>query len=86
VVATTNAGSGSISSYSLNRSGEISLLQATAALPGAGPVDMSVVGDTLFTLSGGAHTVTTATVGSGGVLGIGQSVTVPAGVVGLVAL
>lgn len=86
VAFTTNAGSGSISSYSLNHNGEISLLQATAALPGAGPVDMSVVDDTLFTLSGGAHTITTATIGGDGELTAGLSVTVPAGVVGLAAI
>ena len=86
VAFTTNAGSGSISSYTLNRSGEISLLQATASMPGAGPVDMSVVADTLFALSGGSHTITSATIGSDGSLAAGQSVTVPAGVVGLAAI
>ncbi|MEO5902353.1 MAG: beta-propeller fold lactonase family protein [Ilumatobacteraceae bacterium] len=86
VAFTTNAGSGTVSSYSLNRNGEISLLQATASLPGTGPVDMSVVGNTLFTLSGGAHTITTATIGGNGELSAGQTVTVPAGVVGLAAI
>lgn len=70
---------------SLNRNGEISLLQATAALPGAGPVDMSVVGDTLY-LERRAHTTTTATVSSNGELTAGQSVTLPVSVVGLAAI
>jgi 6-phosphogluconolactonase (cycloisomerase 2 family) len=86
VAYTTNAGSGSISSYSVNRSGSIGLLQAVALLPGAGPVDMSVVESTLFTLKGGSHTITTATIGVDGVLTTGQAVTVPSGVVGLAAL
>jgi 6-phosphogluconolactonase (cycloisomerase 2 family) len=86
VAFTTNAGSGSISSYSLNRNGSIGLLQAVALLPGSGPVDMSVVGSTLFTLSGGSHTITTAAIGADGVLTAGQTVTVPSGVVGLAAL
>ena len=83
---TTNAGSGSISSFIVNRDGTITLLQASALMPGAGPVDMAVDGNTLFTLTGGSHAITSALVGADGSLTARHTVGVPVGVVGLAAI
>ncbi len=80
---TTNTGSGSVSSYRVARDGSLRLLQAVAASPGAGPIDMARHGRALFTLNAGGHTVTTALVGRNGELSPGTSAPVPDGAVGL---
>ena len=58
---TTNAGSGTISSYRIAKNGALTLLDPTAAVIGAGssPVDMAFSdnGQTLYTLANGAHTI-----------------------------
>ena len=82
---TTNTGSGSISSYRVARDGSLALLQAVAAAPGAGPIDMVEVGDSLFTLSSGSHTISAHTISADGSLTAGGQVSVPNGVVGLAA-
>jgi 6-phosphogluconolactonase len=86
---TTNTGSGSISSYAVDRDGSISLLESVAADTGAGssPTDMALDGDRhLFALGSG-----TGTVGSYRVRGDGSLAPVdvvgglPAGTTGLAA-
>jgi 6-phosphogluconolactonase (cycloisomerase 2 family) len=82
---TTNAGSGSISSYRLGRNGSLQLLQAIAATPGAGPNDIVEADDSLFTLNNGSHTISTHAIGGDGSLSLEGSLTVPSGVAGLAA-
>ncbi len=82
---TTNAGSGSISSYRLGRNGSLQLLQAIAATPGAGPNDMVEANDSLFTLNNGSHTISTHSIGGDGSLTLQGALTVPSGVAGLAA-
>jgi len=86
---TTNAGSGSISSFRIGADGSLTLLNATAALTGAGssPIDMafSINGQYLYVLAGGAHTINIFEMGADGSLAAGGSVNVPVGVVGLAA-
>jgi 6-phosphogluconolactonase len=82
---TTNAASGTISSYAVTRDGALTLLQATAATPGAGAVDMAVVDGALFAIAGGAHTLSAYGVGGNGSLTPAGSMAIPAGVVGLAA-
>jgi 6-phosphogluconolactonase (cycloisomerase 2 family) len=80
---TTNAGSGSISSYRVGANGSLQLLQAVAAAPGAGVADLAVAGHDLFTLAGGAHLITLHRIGADGSLTLLGTVTVPARVVGV---
>jgi 6-phosphogluconolactonase len=86
---TTNAGSGSISSFRIGADGSLTLLNATAALTGAGssPIDMafSINGQYLYALAGGAHTINLFQMGADGSLAAAGSVSVPVGVVGLAA-
>lgn len=82
---TTNAGSGTISSYTVGPDGALTLAQAQAAAPGAGPVDMVVVENALFTLNGGSHTITAHGISPTGALSATGQATVPTGVVGLAA-
>ena len=86
---TTNAGSGTISSYTIADDGSLSLLNAVAGSTGAGssPVDMAFSnnGGYLYALSAAAHTISIFQMSaSGGLISLG-SVSVPAGVVGLAA-
>jgi 6-phosphogluconolactonase len=80
---TTNAASGSISSYRVGRNGSLQLLQAVAATPGAGPNDMVEVDGSLFTLNSASHTISTDRIGADGSLAASGEVSVPSGVVGL---
>jgi 6-phosphogluconolactonase len=86
---TTNAASGSISSYNLAQDGALTLLNPTAAVIGAGssPVDMAFSnnGQTLYALANGLHTISIFGMNSDGSLAFQGSVTVPVGVVGLAA-
>ena len=86
---TTNAGSGTISSYRLDDDGSLTLLNATAGSTGAGssPVDMafSLNGAYLYALGAASHTVTIFQMGSNGSLTAMGSIAVPAGVAGLAA-
>ncbi len=83
---TTNTGSGSISSYRLAPDGSLRLLQAVAASPGSGPIDMALAGHVLYTLNSGSHTVTTDLIGRQGRLTPAASAAVPVGSVGLAVL
>jgi 6-phosphogluconolactonase len=83
---TTNAASGSISSYSLAKDGSLALANAQAALPGVGAADMVVAGNTLFTRVGGtSNTVQASTISLDGTLTPAGQVAVPTGVQGLAA-
>ena len=86
---TTNAGSGSISSYKIAHDGSLSLLNATAGLTGAGssPVDMAFSnnGSYLYALGNGAHTITIFQMGADGSLNNLGAMSVPVGVTGLAA-
>ena len=89
-VYATNAGSASVSGYSV-RQGALTLLDpdGKTATTGAGPADVAITqnSQTLYTLNGGAHTITAFSVSqSTGDLAIAApAVTVPTGVVGLAA-
>ena len=86
---TTNAGSGSISSYKIAEDGALTLLNATAGLTGAGstPVDMAFSnnGIFLYALGNASHTITIFQMGADGSLGNMGAISVPAGVAGLAA-
>ncbi len=86
---TTNAGSGSISSYRIAEDGTLTLLNPTAGLIGAGssPVDMAFSnnGQTLYALANGAHTISIFQMNADGSLTAQGAVSVPVGVVGLAA-
>jgi 6-phosphogluconolactonase len=81
----TNAGSGTITSYSVARNGALTLLQPVAAQPGTGAVDMAVVDGALFALANGPHSISAYGVGGDGSLTAAGSVAIPAGVAGLAA-
>ena len=86
---TTNAGSGSISSYRLAEDGSLTLLDPTAGLTGAGssPVDMafSINGRYLYALGAASHSITVFQMGADGSLTSIGSISVPTGVAGLAA-
>jgi 6-phosphogluconolactonase len=89
-VYATNAGSASVSGYSV-RQGALALLDADGktATTGAGPTDLAITqnSQTLYTLNGGAHTITAFSVSqsTGDLTVAAPPVTVPTGVVGLAA-
>jgi 6-phosphogluconolactonase (cycloisomerase 2 family) len=88
---TTNAGSSSVSGYSIRSGGELSLLDADGktGFTGAGsaPIDaaLDVSSQHLYVLSGGSNTITAFALNSDGSLASIGSVAVPAGSVGLAA-
>jgi 6-phosphogluconolactonase len=86
---TTNAGSGSISSYQIAEDGALTLLNPTAGVIGAGssPVDMAFSnnGQTLYALANGAHTISIFGMNADGSLALQGTVSVPLGVGGLTA-
>jgi 6-phosphogluconolactonase len=86
---TTNTGSGSISSYDVERDGSISLLESVAANTGAGsaPTDMALDAERhLFVLNSGTGTVGAYRVrGDGGLAPVDVVGGLPAGSTGLAA-
>ncbi len=86
---TTNAGSGTISSYQLGADGSLTLLNATAGSTGVGssPVDMAFShnGMYLYALGAASHTITIFQMGADGSLTVIGSISVPVGVAGLAA-
>ena len=82
---TTNTASGSISSYGIARDGSLTLVQAVAATPGAGPIDMVEANGSLFTLNNGSHTISADLIGGDGSLTSTNQISLPIGVVGLAA-
>src|SRR5689334_1670396 len=86
---TTNAGSGTISSYQIAEDGALTLLNPTAGVIGAGssPVDMAFInnGQTLYALANGAHTISIFGMNADGSLAAQGTINVPVGVAGLAA-
>jgi 6-phosphogluconolactonase len=86
---TTNAGSGSISSYQIEKNGAITLLDAQAGLIGEGssPIDMALSnnGRYLYALGAASHTISIFRVTENGSLVALGDVSVPTGAVGLAA-
>jgi len=86
---TTNAGSGTISSYRIAHDGSLTLLEAAAGITGNGssPIDMAInnSGQFLYALNAGAHTVSMFQMqADGGLVSLGE-IAVPVGAVGLAA-
>ena len=85
----TNTGSGSVSSYRIEKDGSISLLEAQAGLTGEGssPIDMALSnnGKFLYALGANSDTVSIFQVREDGTLESLGNVSVPAGAVGLAA-
>ena len=85
----TNAGSATISSYTISKNGSLSLLNATAGSTGAGssPIDMAFSdnGAFLYALGGASHTISAFRMQSDGSLVAIGTFNVPAGSVGLAA-
>ena len=86
---TTNAGSGTISSYAIADDGSLTLLNPTAGVTGGGssPVDMAFSnnGAFLYALGNGSHTITMFAMGADGSLNNLGAISVPTGVAGLAA-
>lgn len=87
---TTNTGSGSISSYDVDRDGSISLLESVGADTGIGsaPTDLALSEHSreLFVLNSGARTVGAYRVrGDGGLVSVDTAGGLPAGATGLAA-
>ncbi len=84
----TNTGSGTVSSYGIQKSGRIALMQAVAAAAGAGPIDAAVSADGrgLFVLNAGSHSISSFAIGPDGALtATGSMAGLPAGANGLAA-
>lgn len=84
----TNTGSGTISSYAVQKSGKLTLAQPIAATAGAGPIDAAVSssGRHLFALNSGSHTISSFTVAKDGSLtNPGSAAGLPVGANGLAA-
>ena len=86
---TTNAGSGTISSYRIRENGALELVDPTAGITGAGstPLDMAFSnnGAFLYTLAAGAHTITIFQFNADGSLADLGAVSVPDGAAGIAA-
>jgi 6-phosphogluconolactonase (cycloisomerase 2 family) len=86
---TTNTGSGSISSYRIERNGALTLLDPQAGLIGvdSSPIDMAISsnGRYLYALGSGSHTISIFRLNEDGSLEPRGEVSVPEGAVGLAA-
>lgn len=73
----TNTGSGTISSYAVQKSGQITLAQPVAATSGQGPIDAAISADGrgLYVLNAGSHSITSFTIAYDGTLSARGSVT-----------
>jgi 6-phosphogluconolactonase len=85
----TNAGSGTISSYTIGKDGSLNLLNAAAGSTGTGssPIDMAFSdnGAFLYALSAAGHTISAFRMQSDGSLVAIGTINVPSGAVGLAA-
>jgi 6-phosphogluconolactonase len=84
----TNTGSGTISSYNIQKSGKLTLAQGIAATSGAGPIDAAIAanGRGLFVLNAGSNSITSFAIDRDGSLTAAGIVTgLPAGSNGLAA-
>jgi 6-phosphogluconolactonase len=85
---TTNTASGTISSYAVQKSGQLTLVKGIAATAGAGPIDAYIPssGEYLFVLNSGNQTISSFTVGKDGSLSNAKTVAgLPVGANGLSA-
>jgi 6-phosphogluconolactonase len=85
---TTNTASGTISSYTIAKTGAIALAEGQAATAGAGPIDaaISANGRSLYVLNARSQTISSFTVGRDGILTNPGSVAgLPVGAVGMAA-
>jgi 6-phosphogluconolactonase (cycloisomerase 2 family) len=84
---TTNAHSGTISSYEISHNGHLTLDKSIAATTGAGDTDMALSSNNqfLYVNVGGVRTVKVYNLNGNGSLEWIQSITVPAGIDGLAA-
>src|SRR5690349_1325948 len=82
-----NTGSGSVSSYQISKTGELTLLEAQAGITGGSAIDLAVSrsGKYLFSLAGGVSTISVFRIAGDGSLELQNTVSVPAGSVGLAA-
>jgi 6-phosphogluconolactonase len=83
-----NAGSGTVSSFAVQKSGQLTLAQAVAGVAGAGPVDMAISssGRQLFVLNSGSQTISSFSVGQhGSLVNPGSVAGLPVGANGLAA-
>ncbi|MEY4563131.1 MAG: hypothetical protein RLZZ618_2408 [Pseudomonadota bacterium] len=84
----TNTASGTISSYKVQKSGQLALAQGIATTSGAGPIDAAIAADGrgLFVLNAGSNSITSFAIDRDGSLTAASSVTgLPAGSNGLAA-
>jgi 6-phosphogluconolactonase len=84
----TNTGSGTVSSYRIKKSGQLSLLQGVAAAAGNGPIDAAVSADGhgLFVLNARSGSISSFTIARDGVLSAASDTTgLPVGTNGLAA-
>ena len=84
----TNTGSGTISSYAVQKSGKLTLAQPVAATAGAGPIDaaLSASGHHLFVLNSGSRSISSFSVATdGGLANPGSVSGLPVGANGLAA-
>ncbi|MGA8516109.1 MAG: beta-propeller fold lactonase family protein, partial [Burkholderiaceae bacterium] len=84
----TNTGSGTVSSYAVSKSGQLSLVQGIAATSGAGPIDaaISASGRNLYVLNGRGQTISSFRIGGDASLSNPGTVAgLPAGANGLAA-
>ncbi|MDO9314581.1 MAG: beta-propeller fold lactonase family protein [Burkholderiaceae bacterium] len=84
----TNTGSGTISRYSVQKSGKVELAQGIAATSGAGPIDAAISADGrgLFVLNSGSNSISSFAIAHDGTLTAASSAPgLPAGSNGLAA-
>jgi 6-phosphogluconolactonase len=84
----TNTGSGTISSYGVQKSGRLALAQGVAATSAGGPIDAAISADGrgLFVLNAGSHTITSFAIARDGSLSAsGGAAGLPVGANGLAA-
>lgn len=85
---TTNTGSGTISSYAIQKSGHVALMQGVATASGPGPIDAAISGSgrALFVLNSGARSLSSIAIARDGSLGTAVVTGgLPAGANGLAA-
>jgi 6-phosphogluconolactonase len=84
----TNAGSGSVSAYSVGTDGSLSLIDGAAGIAGTGPIDASISnnGQYLYVLNGRSYNISAFAIQADGTLiSIGTFGNLPAGSAGIMA-
>jgi 6-phosphogluconolactonase len=87
IAYTNNAHDGTTSSYTVSKSGKLTLLESIAATPGTANLDLALSHDNkfLYSLNEGSKTITGFKIKSDGSLSLITTVSVPAGADGLVS-